>query len=67
MTEPRTEADAVVEEVREIRRRLSARFDNDPARLVEHYMKYQAQFADRLVRSGNGERKGKSAPSGPQW
>lgn len=61
MTDPRTEADAVVEEVREIRRSLSARFDDDPARLVEHYMKYQTRFADRLIRSGSGERKGKSA------
>lgn len=47
--EPWTAADDVIEEVREIRRRISARFDNDPAKLGEHYMELQKRHADRLV------------------
>jgi hypothetical protein len=61
MTEPWTEADDIVEEVREIRRRISAQFDDDPARTVEHYMEYQKQFADRLVSDDKAARKGISA------
>ena len=38
MTEPWTEVDDVVEEVREIRQRISARFDDDPVKLCEHYI-----------------------------
>lgn len=61
MTGPRTEADDVIEEVREIRRRISGRFNDDPVRIVEHYMEYQKQFADRLVNYDKVDRKGKSA------
>jgi hypothetical protein len=61
MTEPWTEADDVVEEVREIRRRISAEFDDDPDKIVQHYMEYQKQFADRLVDYDKADRKGKSA------
>jgi hypothetical protein len=42
-------SDPLLEEIWAIRRRLGARYGNDPARLVEHYMEYQKQFADRLV------------------
>lgn len=44
-----TEADDVIEEVREIRRRISARFDDDPVKLGAYLMEYQKQFADRLI------------------
>lgn len=44
-----TEADEVIEEVREIRRQISARFDHDPVKLVEHYIELQKRHADRLV------------------
>lgn len=52
MDEPWTEADDVIEEVREIRRRISAQFDDDPIKLGEYLMEYQKQFADRLVYPG---------------
>lgn len=39
----------LLEEIWAIRRWRGARYRNDPARLVEHYMEYQKQFADRLV------------------
>jgi hypothetical protein len=45
------EGDELIEEIREVRRRISARFDHDPARLVAHYMEQQERHADRLLRS----------------
>lgn len=47
--EPWTEADDIIEEVREIRRQISARFDHDLDKLAEHYMELQKRHADRLV------------------
>ena len=41
--------DQPIDEIRELRRRISARFDHDPARLVAYYMKLQEQFRDRLI------------------
>ena len=41
--------DRPIDEFRELRRQISARFDNDPARLVAHYVKLQAQYRDRLI------------------
>ena len=49
MKEPWTAVDDAVEEVREIRRQISARFDHDPVKLVEHYMKRQERHGDRLI------------------
>lgn len=40
--------DVVVEEVREIRRQISAEFGHDPARLVAHYMTLQEQYRERM-------------------
>jgi hypothetical protein len=41
--------DPVVDEVREVRRQISARFEHDPARLVAHYMELQQQYKERLL------------------
>ena len=41
--------DQPIDEIRELRRRISARFDHDPARLVAYYMKLQEQYRDRLI------------------
>lgn len=49
MDEPWTAADDAVEEVREIRMRISARFDHDLDKLAEHYMELQKRHGDRLV------------------
>ena len=43
--------DPVIEEIRAVRRRISAQFDHDPDKLVAHYMKLQKQYADQLIRS----------------
>jgi hypothetical protein len=43
------QSDPVIDEVREVRHGISARFDHDPARLVAYYMKLQDQYRERLV------------------
>ena len=40
--------DPVIDEIREIRHQISARFGHDPARLVEHYMQLQKEDDVRL-------------------
>jgi hypothetical protein len=39
MTQDRS--DPVIDEIREVRDRISARFDHDPARLVAYYIRLQ--------------------------
>ena len=41
--------DPVIDEIREIRHRISASFGHDPAKLVAYLMEYQEQFRDRLI------------------
>ena len=45
------QTDPPIDEIREVRHRISSRFDHDPARLVAYYVKYQEQFRDRLIDS----------------
>jgi hypothetical protein len=47
MTQERS--DPVIDEVREVRQRISARFDHDPARLVAYYIELQQRHRDRLI------------------
>jgi hypothetical protein len=53
--------DPVIDEVREVRHRISARVDHDPAKLVEYYMQFQEQYKDRLV--DTLQPPGRAAPS----
>ena len=48
MVKPRAYVDPVIEEVREIRRRISERFDHDPEKLLHYYMKLQENYRDRV-------------------
>jgi hypothetical protein len=41
--------DPVIDEIREVRHRISARFEHDPARLVAYYMDLQERHRDRLL------------------
>ena len=41
--------DPVIDEVREVRHRISERFGHDPDKLVAHYMQLQAKYRDRLI------------------
>jgi hypothetical protein len=55
--------DPVIDEIREIRHRISARFGHDPARLVAHYMEFQKKFADRLAIAPAAQRHPEAPPS----
>jgi hypothetical protein len=50
--------DDAVEEVRAIRRAISAEFDHDPRKYYEYLVEFQKQFGDRLV---TGEHLGDAA------
>ena len=41
--------DPVIDEIREVRHRISASCDHDPAKLVAFLVQYQMQFRDRLT------------------
>ena len=43
------QSDPVVDEVRDARHRISARFHHDPELLVAYYMKLQDQYRERLI------------------
>ena len=43
--------DPVIDEIREVRHRISARFDHDPARLVAYYMELQKRYEGRLIKT----------------
>ena len=45
-----TGGDPLIEEVRAIRKELSDRFGNDPARLCAHLREIESQHAERVVR-----------------
>lgn len=47
-----TAADDAIEEVREIRRQISARFDDDPVKLGAFLMESQKRHVGRLVYPG---------------
>ena len=51
-------SDPVIDEVREVRHRISARFDHDPAKLVAYYMELQKQYQDRLIPREEGSTTG---------
>ena len=38
------EADPLIEEIREVRRKISAEFGHDPRRLVEHYRELEREM-----------------------
>ena len=47
----RNPSDPVIDEIREARHRISARFGHDPTRLVAFYMELQKQYEERLVKT----------------
>jgi hypothetical protein len=54
--------DPVIEEVREVRRRISARVGHDPTRLVAYYIEMEKQYQGRLI--GAPEAEGVGTKSG---
>ena len=45
--------DPVIDEIQEVRHRISARFDHDPAKLVTFYIEMQKQYQNRLIKTAN--------------
>lgn len=54
-------SDPLLEELAEARERIFARCDRDPAKVLEYYLEYQKQYADRLISRHEHLSKGKSA------
>lgn len=54
-----TEADDVIEEVREIRRRISARFDHDPRKLGAHLRQMEKHYTGPMISRPDREPKEK--------
>lgn len=44
--------DPAVEEVRKVRRDISAEFGHDTRALLDHYREVEKRYADRLLRKG---------------
>jgi hypothetical protein len=61
MSDEWTEADDVVEEVRQIRREIWAELDNDPEKVIAYYMELDKEYADRMIEVPSQGKKGKSA------
>lgn len=40
--------DPVIKRIRDVRHKISAKFDHDPEKLVAHYIELQKKYADRL-------------------
>lgn len=40
-----------IDQIRRTRYEISAKFDHDPQKLVEHYMQLQSRHAERLISS----------------
>lgn len=60
MSRPKS-GDPLLDEVDEARQRILEECDNDPDKVLESYLEYQKQFADRLVNYHNTRRRDKSA------
>ncbi len=59
-------SDPVIDEIRAVRHRISARCNHDPVQLVAYYMELQEQYGDRLVETpGESEGTSRSAVRRP--
>ena len=47
--------DPAITRIHEVRHRISKQFDHDPKKLVEHYMRLQAQYKHHFLGLANGE------------
>ena len=56
-------SDPVIDEIREVRHRISARFDHDPTRMVAFYMETQKQYQDRLIETTQSAELRRDEPS----
>jgi hypothetical protein len=49
MSKEPTTPDPVIDEIQEIRHKISAMCDHDPDKLIAYYQKLQEQLNDRLI------------------
>jgi hypothetical protein len=57
--------DPVIDEIRELRHRISERFGHDPAKLVAHYIAFQQKFHNRLLQTETSAKTGEQTePAG---
>lgn len=56
-----TEADDAIEEVREIRRQISARFDHDPKKMIEYLVEHDKHYTGPKITPADRGKTGKSA------
>jgi hypothetical protein len=61
-----TTSDPVIDEIREVRHKISARFDHDPSKLVAYYMDLQERYSDRLLQERGSENLGGAAVAGEE-
>jgi len=55
--------DEGIRAVRDVRKKISAEFDNDPQKLIEHYIAEQEKYQDRLLRQAvTQQRKNRTRP-----
>jgi hypothetical protein len=47
--------DPAITRIHEVRHRISKQFNHDPKKLVEHYMRLQAQYRDHMLGPAKGE------------
>ena len=59
-----SQSDPVLDEIREVRHRISARFDHDPERLVAYYIELQRRYQDRLIEVEKSPRQSRQADDG---
>jgi len=57
-------SDPVIDEIREVRHRISARFDHDPTQIVAFYMEMQKQYRDRLIEPTQNAELRRDQPAG---
>jgi len=42
--------DPAIEQIRDVRHRISAEFGHDTKRLIDHYRELEKKYADRLIK-----------------
>jgi len=53
--------DPAITRIHEVRHRISEHFDHDPKKLVEHYIRLQAQYRDHMLGLARGKDSEKTA------
>lgn len=48
--------DIAIDEIREVRRRISARFEHDPKALLDYYRKAEAEFLREREKKGHNKK-----------